>query len=155
MVITLSHDQNDVLKNLANIQMKNNNRLVVLTVFDPKHLKYIQSSVLQELSITPQLDARNPQQLNVTLPNKTSDAKQELAKQIKHEYEHFRNSQSKHSLTYLREDLIRHIKKAGQNKQVSENESQKHTQAIEKLFKKHAEDLLDSFKKLEKSVMQE
>lgn len=154
--INLSSDEGvQELKNISNIQIKNNNRTIVLTVFDPKHVKYINSAMLAELSVTPQVDPRNEQVVNITLPTRTADAKKELAKQVKHEYEHFRNSPSKHSLTAIREEMMKHLKKCHAGGSISHDEFKDFTKDVERLFKKYSDELASSHKKIEKSVLQD
>ncbi|CAN6619800.1 ribosome-recycling factor, mitochondrial [Trichomonascus vanleenenianus] len=151
--VQLSSDESaQELKSLANIQIKNNNKTIVLTVFDPKHVKYIQTAVLADLGVTPQLDMRNEQVITVTMPTRTADAKKELSRQIKHEYEHFRNSPSRHSLTFIREDLMKHLKKSHFGKAITDDEFKTFNQKVEKVFKKYSDELLDAFKKSEQSL---
>lgn len=154
--VTLSSDEGvQGLKNIANIQIKNNSRTIVLTVFDPKHVKYINSAMLAELGVTPQVDPKNEQVITITLPTRTADVKKELAKQIKQEYEHFRNSHSKHSLTSIREDMMKHLKKCHSGGSISHDEFKDFNKDVERLFKKYSDELGSSFKKVEKSVLQD
>uniref|UniRef100_A0A060TCR8 Ribosome-recycling factor, mitochondrial n=1 Tax=Blastobotrys adeninivorans TaxID=409370 RepID=A0A060TCR8_BLAAD len=151
--VPLSSDEGtQELRSLANIQMKNNNRTIVLTVFDPRHVKYVTASVLAEIGVTPQVDSRNEQVVTITIPTRTADANKELIKQMRHEYEHFRNSPSKHSLTYIREDLIKHLKKYGKSGALTTDETQAFVQEVEKQFKKYSTTLSDQLKNIEKGI---
>lgn len=122
------------LKNIANVQIKAGNRLIQIVSFDPKDVKHIQSAVISEFHITPQVDPKNKQALIVSLPSKD---KSEVLKQIKALHDDFRNSHKiPTSLAIVRSNFMNKIKKA--KKDLTEDEFKKFNTKIEKAYQDYS-----------------
>ena len=112
-IIVKTHDHTDEpLKNIARVASKGP-RTLTITVFDPHNVKHITAAVIgSDLNLNPQPDPKSPEQvLRVPLPPATAESKKEIIKQLRHEYEHFRNSAAKKSLTGIREHALKAIRR--------------------------------------------
>lgn len=154
-IIVKTHDHTDEpLKNIARVASKGP-RTLTITVFDPHNVKHITAAVIgSDLNLNPQPDPKSPEQvLRVPLPPATAESKKEIIKQLRHEYEHFRNSPAKKSLTGIREHALKAIKKAG--KALSKDETFKIKNHVEELFKAGAKNLADALKQAETAASKE
>lgn len=150
MVSTSSHSE-EPIKNIARVALKGP-RNMTITAFDANNVKHIISAVLAaNMNLNPQPDPKQEQVLRVPLPPSTSETKKEIVKNIKHEYEHWRNSKTKNSLTSIREDAMKVLKKAG----ASKDEERTVKTKIEDIFKTHANKLADIYKQAETATMKE
>lgn len=151
IVTTHSHTE-EPLKNIARVALKGP-RTMTVTVFEPSNVKHITAAVIASgLNLNPQPDPKSPEQiLRIPLPPTTSETKKEIVKNLKHEFEHFRNSPAKKSLTAIREDALKHVKKAG--KSLSKDQTFEVKNDIEELFKAGAKDLTDALKQAETAVL--
>ncbi|KAF5098514.1 hypothetical protein D0Z03_001200 [Geotrichum reessii] len=150
LVKTHEHTE-EPLKNIARVASKGP-RTLTITVFDPLNVKHITAAVIGSgLNLNPQPDPKSPEQvLRVPLPPATAESKKEVIKQLKHEFEHFRNSPAKKSLTGIREHALKTIKKAG--KALSKDETFKVKNSVEDLFKVGSKNLADVLKQAETAV---
>jgi ribosome recycling factor len=141
------------LNQLANIQNRGN-RKVVITVFDPKDVKYIQTAILDKLNLPAQADQSNNQTLFVNLiGSQSAEAKQEMIKALKKEYEHIRNSPSKVSFTHIRTKFLTPLKKEHKNKELDDDSFSVYTKVIDGKFKEYSEKLGDQLKKYEAIIL--
>lgn len=136
-----------IFTSLAQTALKGRN--LIITVFDPNNSKHIVSSVLGSgLNMNPETVPNFPQQLKVPLPPPTAESRQEIAKQLKADFEKFKNSSDKHSLSTARASAMKELKtfeKTDTIKKISND--------VEKLHKKYADELQTQFKAAEKSVV--
>lgn len=147
------HGSVSSLNQLANIQNRGN-RKVVITVFDPKDVKYIQTAVLDSISLPAQVDPSNSQTLFINLVGSHgADAKQEMVKVLKKEYEHIRNSPSKVSLTHIRTKFLTPLKKEHKSKQLDDNSFARYSKQIEARFKEYSDKLGSQLKKYETMIL--
>jgi ribosome recycling factor len=154
-IIVKTHDHTDEpLKNIARVASKGP-RTLTITVFDPHNVKHITAAVIgSDLNLNPQPDPKSPEQvLRVPLPPATAESKKEIIKQLRHEYEHFRNSPAKKSLTGIREHALKAIKKTG--KALSKDETFRVKNNVEDLFKAGAKSLADVLKQAETAALKE
>ncbi|VVT50500.1 uncharacterized protein SAPINGB_P002784 [Magnusiomyces paraingens] len=110
VVKTAAHTEEPV-KNIARVAMKGP-RAITITAFDAADVKHIISAVIgANLNLNPQPDPKQEQVLRVPLPPTTSETKKEIIKNLKHEFEHFKNSPTKKSLTSIRGEAMKALKK--------------------------------------------
>jgi ribosome recycling factor len=143
--VTLQHGEAHVLKDIATTQLRGNR--VSIVVYDPKHVKYVQSAILADMNLTPQLDSKNNQTIHVRIGEDDQDSKSEAAKSIKQLYEHFRNSASKHSLTQIRADGLAHLKRSHKAKDLDDDTFRRLAQNVEKSFKEYNDKLNETLKR--------
>ncbi|ODQ65916.1 ribosome recycling factor [Nadsonia fulvescens var. elongata DSM 6958] len=152
LVISLDHKKESLLPEIALVTVKAGRGLVV-TVYEPKNVKHIISAVIgMNLNMNPQIDPKNPQILNIALPPVTSATKKEMVKDLKHEFEHFKTSPSKHSLNGIREDAMKIIRQIKNSKGASKDDANKINKTFEVVHKKYMDELLANYKTLEKSL---
>ncbi|CCH44129.1 hypothetical protein BN7_3687 [Wickerhamomyces ciferrii] len=136
-----------IFTSLAQTALKGRN--LIITVFDPNHSKNIVSSVLGSgLNMNPETVPNFPQQLKVPLPPPTVETRHEIAKQLKKDFDNFKNSNDKFALSTARAAALKELKtfkKSDAIKKVSND--------VEKLFKKYSDELQNNFKAAEKSVL--
>lgn len=138
----------DLLRNIANVQIKAGNRLIQIVSFDPKDVKHIQSAVISEFHITPQVDPKNRQALIVPLPSKD---KSEVLKQIKALHDDLRNSHKlSSSLAVVRSNFMNKIKKA--KKDLTQDEFKKFNAKIEKTYQDYSAKLQKAQASAESSI---
>lgn len=149
------HGKKDVIvtepiKSLARVASKGP-KTITITVFDPASIKRIISAIIAaNLNLNPLPDPKQPDQvLRLSLPPQTSEIKQEIIKNLKAEYDHFRASPAKRSLTSVREDVMKHLKKAN----LSKDDSFATKDKLEKLFKTYSTKLQDTLKTVESSIL--
>ncbi|ODV96797.1 hypothetical protein PACTADRAFT_22617, partial [Pachysolen tannophilus NRRL Y-2460] len=125
-------------------------RSLNVTVFDPKNAKTVVSAILASgLNMNPEMDTKNPQLLTVPLPPPTAESKMENLKNLKENFEYFKNNNSnKFSLNFVRSEYLKNFKKSK-----LDDDLKKTVAEIEKLHKKYAELLNEQFKAAEKSLM--
>lgn len=154
ITVTTHNHTEEPLRNIARVALKGP-RAMTVTVFDPKNVKHITAAVIASgLNLNPQPDPKSPEQiLRLPLPPTTSETKKEIIKDLKHEFEHFRNSPAKKSLTAVREDALKHVKKAG--KSLSKDQVFEAKNDIEELFKSGAKNLADALKQAEAATMKD
>lgn len=151
IIVSTSAHTEEPIKNIARVALKGP-RNITITAFDTHNVKHIISAVLAaNLNLNPQPDPKQEQVLRVPLPPSTSETKKEIAKNIKNEYEHWRNSKTKRSLISIREDAMKVLKKAG----ASKDEERTIKNKIEEIFKNNANKLAEILKQAEAATMKE
>lgn len=154
IIVTTHNHTEEPLKNIARVALKGP-RTMSVTVFEPRDVKHITAAVIASgLNLNPQPDPKSPEQiLRLPLPPTTSETKKEVIKDLKHEFEVFRNSPSRKSLTTVRENALKHVKKAG--KTLSKDRTFEVKGDIEELFKTAAKNLADALKQAEAATMKD
>lgn len=154
IIVSTHNHTEEPLKNIARVALKGP-RTMTVTVFEPSNVKHITAAVLASgLNLNPQPDPKSPEQiLRIPLPPSTSETKKEIIKALKHEFEHFRNSPTKKSLTALREDALKQVKKAG--KSLSKDQVYEVKNDVEELFKVSSKNLADALKQAEAVTMKD
>lgn len=141
------------IKNIARVTLKGPRNMIV-TVFNPSNSKHIISAVLgSNLNLNPQPDPKQDQVLRIPLPPSTSESRKEIIKRLKLEFEHCRNSPAKRSLTSIREEAMKVLKKY--KSVTAKDESFALKNKLEDLFKNNANKLADLLKQAEASAMKE
>lgn len=119
-----------------------------VTVFDPKDTKAVISAILaSNMNLNPQLDPKNPQILKIPFSGSTADAKQATIKNLKDNYDLYKNGIDKNSLSSLRGDVMKQFKKS-----TLTDDLKKAVANIEKLHKKFSDQLSEQFKSAEKAL---
>jgi len=119
-------------------------------VFDPNNTKNVVSSVLASgLNMNPETVPNFPQQLKVPLPPPTAETRQQIARNIKDEFDALKNSHDKFSLATARASAMKELKAF----QKTDDAVKKVTQEVEKLHKKYGDELQTQFKAAEKAVL--
>lgn len=137
------------LKNVASTSLKGKNSFLV-TVYDPKDTKQVISAILgANLNLTPVRVPNNEQQLKIALPPPTTESRQRLCKSLKSVFEEYKNSSSKHSLGYVRAEILKEMKSLSKK----DDHVRRVMQDLEKLHKEYVTKLQDQLKQAEKSVM--
>lgn len=150
MVQTSTHAHEPV-RNIARVAAKGP-RTLTITAFDAADVKHIVAAVLgADLNLNPQPDPKQEQVLRVPLPPSTSESKKEIVKNLKHEYEHYKNSPTKKSLTSLRADAMKALKKATGSKSDLFAVKTK----VEDIFKAKCTTLADALKQAEAATLKE
>jgi ribosome recycling factor len=145
--VPVNHKETSPFTSVAQTSLKGRN--LIITVFDPNNVKHVVSSVLSSgLNMNPQTVPNFPQQLKVALPPPTAETRKEIAAALKKDFEHFKQSPSKHSLSSARANALKELKAFEKNDKVK-----KVSQDVEKLHKKYVEELQKQFKTAEKSVL--
>lgn len=149
--VTTHNHTEEPLRNIARVAMKGP-RTMTVTVFEPSNVKHIVAAVLAaNLNLNPQPDPKSPEQiLRIPLPPTTSETKKEILKTLKTEFQHFKSSASKKSLSAVREAALKQVKKA--EKTLSKDEQFAVKATVEKLFKKSTDSLQDALKQAETAV---
>lgn len=137
------------LKNVASTSLKGKNSFLV-TVYDPKDTKQVISAILAaNLNLTPVRVPNNEQQLKIALPPPTTESRQRLCKSLKAVFEEYKNSSSKHSLGYIRGEILKDMKSLSKK----DDNVRKVMQDLEKLHKEYVTKLQEQLKQAEKSFM--
>lgn len=137
------------LKNVASTSLKGKNSFLV-TVYDPKVTKQVISAILAaNLNLTPVRVPNNEQQLKIALPPPTTESRQRLCKSLKAVFEEYKNSSSKHSLGYIRGEILKDMKSLSKK----DDNVRKVMQDLEKLHKEYVTKLQEQLKQAEKSFM--
>ncbi|ANB11538.1 Rrf1p [Sugiyamaella lignohabitans] len=150
--VTLQHGESHLLNEIATLQLRGNRLSIV--VFDPKHVKYVSTSILSHLNITPQVDPKNNQTLLVSSDTDSGDDsshESQILKEIKQLHDHFRNSPSKHSLSQIRAGGLSHLKRALKSKDIDKDSFRKQSERVEKAFKDYSDKLASAFKAAQNS----
>lgn len=141
------------LNSLANVQNRGN-RKVIVTVFDPKDVKHIQTAILETFSLPAQTDPSNNQTLFVNLiGGQGAEAKQGMVKNLKKEYEHIRNSPSKASFTAIRAKYLTPLKKELKSKELDSDSFRKYSKLIEGKFKEYSDKLAQDLRTYEEQIL--
>ena len=136
-----------IFTSLAQTALKGRN--LIITVFDPSNTKHVVSTVLASgMNMNPETVPNFPQQLKVPLPPPTAESRQEIAKQLKVDFEKFKNSNDKHSLSFARASAMKELKKFEKTDVIKKTLAD-----VEKLHKKYSEELQTQYKAAEKSVL--
>lgn len=146
--VSLNH--NEVVDYLSIAQTSLKGRNLIITVFDPMYSKHVISAILNAgLNLNPEQVPNIPQQLKVSLPPITTESRLAILKELKKNFEFFKNSNSfKYSLSFNRAEALKELKQFKKNDQVK-----KVNQDVEKLHKKYTTDLQELLKSVEKQVM--
>lgn len=137
-----------IFTSLAQTAIKGRN--LIITVFDPNNTKHIVSAILASgLNINPEPIPNTPQQLKVPLPPPTSETKQQIAKELKKDFEKFKNSNDKHSISTARSATMKELKSFDQKS----DQLKKIVKDAERIYKKYADELQAQYKAAEKSVL--
>lgn len=136
-----SHDAK--LGEIATVAPRGNKIMIV--AFDPKHVKYIQSAVVGQLNMPAEPVPTDKQTLAVTIPPNSASKRDSVQKLIKEEFEHFKQSQSHHSISAIRQKALAPIKKA--RTQLTQDEFRKLNAQVEDVVKQYTQKLTDAFKK--------
>lgn len=147
--VALNHGEVADFLSIAQTSLKGRN--LIITVFDPIYAKHVISAILQtNLNLNPEHVPNMPQQLKVSLPPVTRETKLDIVKELKKNFEFFKNSNSfKYSLSSNRADALKELKQFKKNDQ-----TKKTTNDIEKLHKKYTNDLQELFRSAEKQILQ-
>lgn len=145
--VPVAHKEVYPFTSVAQTSLKGRN--LIITVFDPNNVKHVVSSVLGSgLNMNPQQVPNFPQQLKVALPPPTAETRSEILAALKRDFEHFKQSPSKHSLGSARQHALKQLK--GFEKK--NDKVKKVLQDVEKIYKKYLDELQTQFKAAEKSV---
>ncbi|ONH69151.1 Ribosome-recycling factor, mitochondrial [Cyberlindnera fabianii] len=145
--VPVGHGETQPYVAVAQTAIKGRN--LIITVFDPANVKHVVSAVLASgLNMNPQEVPNFPQQLKVPLPAPTAEHRKEIAKELKKDFEHFKQSPSKHSLSSARAVALKDLKSYVKNDTVKKAEKE-----VEKLHKKFLDELQKQLKAAEKSVL--
>ncbi|PRT53168.1 Ribosome-recycling factor, mitochondrial [Wickerhamiella sorbophila] len=136
-----THEQK--LNEIATVATRGNK--VMIVAFDPKHVKYIQSAVVGQLNMPAEPVATDKQTLAVTIPPNSASKKDSVLRQIKEDFEHFKQSQSHHSIAAIRQKALNPIKKA--RTQLTADDFRKLNGQVEDVVKQYTQKLTDAFKK--------
>ena len=133
------------LKQLANISTPDGKCLVVQP-YDKNAMKDIEIAINKsDLGMTPNNDGNV---IRIVIPTLTEERRKELVKLIKKFSE-----DGKVTIRNIRRDGLESIKKIEKDKQLSEDESRKQQEALQKLTDKYAKEVDDSSALKEKEVM--
>lgn len=148
IVSTAAHSE-EPLKNIARVTLQGP-RKITITTFDSNNNKHVIAAILAaDLNLNPQPDDKQEQVLNIPLPPFTRKLGDDIIKNIKDEYEQWRNRKNKSSLALAREDAKKSLKKA----KASKDEDKLYKEKIDEAFKtqsakllKHADAIISSIK---------
>lgn len=152
-IMIKTHDKTEEpLGQIARVALKGP-RNMTITVYDPLNVKHITAAVIaSDLNLNPQPDPKSPEQiLRIPLPPVTSETKKEIVKSLKQEFEHWKNSPAKKSLSTVREAALKSAKKLD----LSKDDMFKTKTEVEDLFKEASKNLSDALKQAENAVMKE
>lgn len=134
---------------VASTSSKGKSALLV-TVYDPKDTKNVISAIMAAgLNLNPERVPNNDQQLKVSLPPMTTEARTRICKDLKKIFEEHKNSSFRESLGHVRGEILKDLKKLSKK-----NDSvRKAMQDIEKVHKEYVNKLQQQFGQAEKNVM--
>lgn len=141
--VNLGKNHEQKLSEIATVATRGSKIMIV--AFDPKHVKYIQSAVVGQLNMPAEPTSTDQQTLAVTIPPNSASKKESVLKQIKEDFEHFKQSQSHHSISAIRQKALAPIKKA--RNQLTADEFKKLNSQVEDAVKLYTQKLTDAFKK--------
>lgn len=134
------------LKQLAGISTPDP-KLIVIQPWDPSSLKEIEKAILKsDIGITPVVDSRV---IRLAVPHLTQERREEMVKVIKKMAEDGRIS-----IRSTRRDINDKIKKLEKEKTITEDESFKSIEEVQKLTDKRIKEIDDIFAKKEKELME-
>lgn len=138
-----------LFENVATANMKGNS-IILITVFDPKDIDIVTSSILSSnLRLTPLKVPQNNQQLRINLPPMTAQIRSQKASELKKIYENYKNSSSKESLASIRAHILKQMKSI----KPKTDEIQKLIDNSEKLHKDYNKKMQDMFKIVETKLL--
>jgi ribosome recycling factor len=121
-------------------------RSLTITPWEKQMVAPVEKAILaSDLGLTPNTAG---QVIRINLPPLTEERRKELSKHVHHEGEN-----SKIAVRNVRRDAIHHVKELLKDKVVTEDESRKSEDEIQKLTDKHIKDIDDVVKDKEKELL--
>ena len=121
-------------------------RTLQITPWEKAMVAAVEKAILaSDLGLTPNTAG---QVIRINLPPLTEERRKELSKHVHHEGEN-----SKIAVRNVRRDAIHHVKELLKDKVVTEDESRKSEDEIQKLTDKHIKDIDDVVKDKEKELL--
>lgn len=143
--VEVGNDTEQPLGEIATIASRGSKLNIV--AFDPKMVKHIRTAIVSKLNIPAQESNTDKQTLSVTLDGDSGSKKDQIRQQLKQEFDHFKTSASRFSLSSIRAKQLNSIKKLKGTQ--SEAESRKQAKQIEDLIKKYQGEFSEMLKKAE------
>ncbi len=133
------------LKKVSSITVSDGN-ILVITPFDRQAMKDIERAIQTSgINVTPQVDATV---IRLRLPDLTEDRRKELIKEAHREAE-----SAKIAARNIRRDAIDTVKKQEKDKEISEDDSKKHQETIQKATDKAIAEIESLIKKKETEIL--
>jgi ribosome recycling factor len=134
------------LKQLATISTPDA-RLLVIQPWDISILSEIEKAILKsDLSVTPTNDGKL---IRISIPQLSKERREELARQVKKMTE-----ESRISIRTIRRDSNEHVKKLQKDSKITEDDSFKTQEDIQKLTDRYIEKIENVLKDKEKEIME-
>ena len=134
------------LKNLSNISTPDP-RTLLITPFDPKSIGEIEKAInMANIGINPSNDGKC---IRLVIPPVTEDRRKELTKTVKKMGE-----ESKVAIRNLRRDANDHLKKMEKNHEITEDESKKALDDVQKATDKVIKEIDDIVATKEKEILE-
>ncbi|MDD6814825.1 MAG: ribosome recycling factor [Firmicutes bacterium] len=134
------------LKNLSNISTPDP-RTLLITPFDPKSIGEIEKAInMANIGINPSNDGKC---IRLVIPPVTEDRRKELTKTVKKMGE-----ESKVAIRNLRRDANDHLKKMEKNHEITEDESKKALDDVQKATDKVIKEIDDIVAAKEKEILE-
>ena len=134
------------LKNLSNISTPDP-RTLLITPFDPKSISEIEKAInMANIGINPSNDGKC---IRLVIPPVTEDRRKELTKTVKKMGE-----ESKVAIRNLRRDANDHLKKMEKNHEITEDESKKALDDVQKATDKVIKEIDDIVAAKEKEILE-
>ncbi|KAG4306160.1 hypothetical protein PORY_000148 [Pneumocystis oryctolagi] len=148
--VSIPKGKSALLKELAHVSMKNN-KSMILTIYDSDNIKYLISTIrASSLGLNPVVNPSNPLQYVIPLPPLTKEGQKKILKQISELGEN-----AEINIRNIRTINMKHLKKAKQQGEVSEDETRLIEKDITKIINQASQEVKKIIQDTKKNIMEQ